>query len=38
MEQSVQLHDPGRFTPGERGPDTHWIGNNVDERKVNVLF
>jgi hypothetical protein len=21
---------PGRFTPGERGPDTHWIGGWVD--------
>jgi hypothetical protein len=21
---------PGRFTPGERGPGTHWIGDCVD--------
>jgi hypothetical protein len=23
---------PGRFTPGERTPDTHWIGGWVDPR------
>jgi hypothetical protein len=23
---------PGRFTPGERGPGTHWIGGWVDLR------
>jgi hypothetical protein len=23
---------PGRFTPGERAPDTHWIGGWVDPR------
>jgi hypothetical protein len=36
---------PGRFTPGERAPDTHWIGGWVDPRaglgdveKRNVLI
>jgi hypothetical protein len=23
---------PGRFTPGERAPGTHWIGDCVDLR------
>jgi hypothetical protein len=23
---------PDRFTPGERAPDTHWIGGWVDPR------
>jgi hypothetical protein len=23
---------PGHFTPGERTPDTHWIGDRVDPR------
>jgi hypothetical protein len=23
---------PGRFTPGERAPDTHWIGGLVNPR------
>jgi hypothetical protein len=23
---------PGRYTPGERSPDTHWIGGWVDPR------
>jgi hypothetical protein len=23
---------PGRFTPGERAPGTHWIGGWVDPR------
>jgi hypothetical protein len=23
---------PGRFTPGERAPSTHWIGGWVDPR------
>jgi hypothetical protein len=23
---------PGRFTPGKRAPDTHWIGGWVDLR------
>jgi hypothetical protein len=23
---------PGRFTPGERAPSTHWIGGWVDSR------
>jgi hypothetical protein len=23
---------PGRFTPGESGPGTHWIGGSVDPR------
>jgi hypothetical protein len=23
---------PGRFTPGERAPGTHWIGGWVDHR------
>jgi hypothetical protein len=23
---------PGRFTPGERAPGTHWIGGCVDPR------
>jgi hypothetical protein len=23
---------PGRFTPGERAPATHWIGGRVDPR------
>jgi hypothetical protein len=23
---------PGRFTPGERVPDTHWIGGGVGPR------
>jgi hypothetical protein len=23
---------PGRFTPGERTPDTHWLGGWVDPR------
>jgi hypothetical protein len=23
---------PGRFTPGERAPDTHWIGSWVGPR------
>jgi hypothetical protein len=23
---------PGRFTPGERAPDTHWIGGSVGPR------
>jgi hypothetical protein len=26
MEVSGQLQSPVRFTPGERGPGTHWIG------------
>jgi len=26
MDVSVQLHAPGRFTPTERTPGTHWIG------------
>jgi hypothetical protein len=25
---------PGRFTPGERAPDTHWIGGWVGPRAV----
>jgi hypothetical protein len=25
---------PGRFTPGERAPGTHWIGGWVDLRAV----
>jgi hypothetical protein len=25
---------PGRFTPGERAPGTHWIGGWVDPRAV----
>jgi hypothetical protein len=24
--------NPGRFTPGEKTPDTHWIGGWVDPR------
>jgi hypothetical protein len=31
---------PGRFTPGERGPSTHWIGGWVDSRaglETNVM-
>jgi hypothetical protein len=26
MEVSGELHVPGRFTPEERIPGTHWIG------------
>jgi hypothetical protein len=26
------LPSPGRFTPGERAPGTHWIGGWVDLR------
>jgi hypothetical protein len=29
---SGQLHAPGRFTPRERAPGTHWIGGWVDPR------
>jgi hypothetical protein len=34
MEVSGQLHAPGRFTPRERAPDTHWIGGWVGPRAV----
>jgi hypothetical protein len=27
MEVSDQTSHPGRFTPRERDPDTHWIGD-----------
>jgi hypothetical protein len=26
------ISSPGRFTPGERAPGTHWIGGSVDPR------
>jgi hypothetical protein len=29
MEVSGQLHAPGRFTPRERAPSTHWVGGCV---------
>jgi hypothetical protein len=32
MEVGGQLHDPGRFTPKEKVPGTHWIGGLVDLR------
>jgi hypothetical protein len=28
---------PGRFTPGERSPGTHWIGGWVDPRAGQVV-
>jgi hypothetical protein len=34
MEVSGQLHAPGRFTPKERAPGTHWIGRWVGSRAV----
>jgi hypothetical protein len=34
MEVSGQLHAPGRFTPKERAPGTHWIGGWVGPRAV----
>jgi hypothetical protein len=34
MEVSGQLHAPGRFTPRERDPGTHWIGGCVGSRAV----
>jgi len=32
MEVGGQLHDPGRFTPRERAPGSHWIGDWVGTR------
>jgi hypothetical protein len=37
MEVSGQLHAPGRFTPRERAPGTHWMGAILDvvvKRKI----
>jgi len=34
MEVSGQLHPPGRFTPRERFPGTHWIGGWVGPRAI----
>jgi hypothetical protein len=34
MEVSGQLHAPCRFTPKERAPGTHWIGDWVGPRAV----
>jgi hypothetical protein len=31
-ESEWSASHPGRFTPGERAPGTHWIGNSVDSR------
>jgi len=31
---SGQLHAPGRFTPSERDPGTHWIGGWVGQELV----
>jgi hypothetical protein len=32
MEVSGQFHAPAALPPGERVPDTHWIGSWVDPR------
>jgi hypothetical protein len=32
MEVSGQIHAPAALPPGERTPDTHWIGGWVDPR------
>jgi hypothetical protein len=32
VEGEWSISRPGRFTPGERAPGTHWIGGWVDPR------
>jgi hypothetical protein len=34
MEVSGQLHAPTALPPGEKAPDTHWIGGWVGPRAV----